>query len=490
MQPVPARSRRRSRVLALVVALVLLLTGCNLQIEIDIDVQEDGSGVVRAGVGLDAAAREQFSDLDALLVFDDLEAAGWTVTPPEFVGDREWVYVSKPFANPDALQAVLDELTGPDRVFTDWEIVRESDDVSTNFEVTGEVDLTEGLETFTDAELLDVLDDPPLGLPRSQIEANLDGLTVEEAVDTRVVVRLPGADEQVTTIALGETATVEATAEDVNRTAQLIGWVRWAILALFLLSLVLAAVNWWLDRRYDQTQGQRRPGRVAERVPGGAAAAGGAAPAAALQLLVVDVYRVLFKQTGDPDDLLIPFARERGSVVPEPDIIEAHRDAMLGRMTSAELWEAIGVDGDASELDAQYLSRFKLASGAKEFLREMHRRGMPIAVISNDLAEWSYGLRDLHGMQGMMPWVVSAEAGVLKPDPAIYEAVRRFTGLPFGTCLMIDGEVASLDTARDLGMMTAWFTRTRPDETVETAHPVLNRFGDFFRRRRATPEPV
>lgn len=468
---------------------MVVLTGCNLQLEVAIDVEEDGSGLVTAGLGLDAEANDRYPNAADLLVTSDLVEAGWEIELPDgpAADGRRWVRASKPFSNPSELQAVLDELTGPDGAFRNFEISRDNDAVKSTFRVTGDVDLTDGLDTFTDDELSALLEDPPLGVDRATLEAEI-GTTLEEAVSVRVVVRVPGnGDGETVEVALGDQAAVDASATEENRAAQLLGWVRLALLALLGLSLVLAAVNWLLDRRYERLQPQRRPTSVASRVPGSdpAVAAAAAAPRPApLQLLVLDVHNVLFRQASEPEDRLIPFIREHGGAAGDDEIAELHREGTLGRLTSAEFWERVGVVGTAANLDAEYVSGFRLQSGAKEFLREMHRRGMPIAVISNDFAEWSYALRDLHGMQGMQPWIVSAEVGVRKPDPAAFEAIRRLTGLPYQSCLVVDGRIPSLDTAKTLGMMTAWFTRVPPEADAEVGHSVVTRFSDFFRRRK------
>jgi putative hydrolase of the HAD superfamily len=481
--------RRVPRYLALALVGALALAGCNLQLLVEIEVAEDGSGVVTAGVGLDAAAQSlgAFKDVEGLVVLDDLEAAGWIPTPYEQQADGlKWLEVSKTFTGPDELQSVLDELTGPDGAFEDWAIERDFTSIKTEYVVGGTVDLAAGLELFSDEELAELLEEP-LGISRESIERDLDQ-TLEESVTMRVVLRLPDQDEVVTEIDLGRRQAVSASSLSENRPAQLLSWARWALIALLGLALVLAGVNYLLDRRYQRDRPRRRPTRMSSRMPATPARSSVAHQTSSprtrpLQLLVLDLHRVLFRTSGEPEDRLIPFIREKGSAVADSLIIDLFHEGSLGRLTSAELWDRAGVSGDPAELDAEYVAGFRLQSGAKEFLREMHRRGMPIAVVSNDLAEWSYGLRDLHGMQGMMPWIVSAEIGVRKPDAAAFEAVRRLTGLPYQSCLVIDGSLECLDMAKSLGMMTAWFTRTAPEDS-SAGHPVVARFGDFFHRRR------
>jgi putative hydrolase of the HAD superfamily len=62
--------------------------------------------------------------------------------------------------------------------------------------------------------------------------------------------------------------------------------------------------------------------------------------------------------------------------------------------------------------------RFELVPGALESVRALRRRGLALAVVSN----WDIGLHEhLRGMRlGELPVVTSAEAGVPKPEPAVF----------------------------------------------------------------------
>ena len=397
---------------------------------------------------------------------------------------------------PADLQAVLDEVFGAEnRVFTNFELQRDSSNTEKTFELTGTVDLTRGIELFSDEALQELLDVPPIGFDITEIEADLGGIPIADAVQTRVVVRLPaGGDQQTFDVALGESETITAAASSENRVAQLLGWVRTALLILFGVAVVLGILNFLLDRRYAKTKPARKPRSVAERVPRSADAAGQSAaqpsgPRSSMQLIVLDAHEVLFRMSADPDERLIPFIRERGGDATDAEIIEYHRQATLGRLHAAAFWQSVGVEGDPEDLEAQLLSGVAIQQGAREFLREMHRRGVPVAVVTNDMAEWSYRLRDLHGMSGVAPWIVSSDIGVRKPDPAAFEALRRVTGVPYHSMLIVDGQIPALDMAKTLGMTTAWFARQSPPDGTEPGHPVITKFGDFFRRRRA-PEPA
>ncbi|HJM98902.1 MAG TPA: hypothetical protein QF850_01485, partial [Acidimicrobiales bacterium] len=96
------------------IALLLFVTGCNMQLRVVIDLEENGSGQISAGIGLDAAARDEvvFQNLEEILQTSDLETSGWTFQATGRGSDgRDWYEATKPFANSDDLQNVLNELT-------------------------------------------------------------------------------------------------------------------------------------------------------------------------------------------------------------------------------------------------------------------------------------------------------------------------------------------------------------------------------------------
>lgn len=507
-------SRRAVRV-ALFMLFAMLLASCNVQLEVVIDVEENGSGAVTAALGLDIDAEEQVPNLEDFLVVDDLEATGWTVTPlaPREDSSSRWITASKPFASPDQLQGVLNELTGPNEMFKDFRITRTETDTATRILVEGTVDFTEGLDLFSDESLVPFLEDPPIGINIEELTDELGIADIGEAVQSNVLLRLPGeADGRNFVIGFGEERFISADVEDENRSAQLLGWVRLALLGLLILSLAIALAGWYLDWRARDEIPVRTAASVRERVPvaAGAAAAAtaaagstragaGGAPAAgsvasaqrnknrSLQLIVLDGQSVVFGNE-DVGNRFVEFVRERGCLLSDDEIREQHQRATVGQLNNYELWERLGVPGDVDELDASFLADIKLRRGAKEFLREMRRREMPVAVISNDVAEWSSQLRALRGLNSLRPWVVSGDLGSRLPDPAVYEAVRRATGVEYSAWLVIGGDTDSLDVAQSLGAGTAWFT-TRKRAGANPRHPVVESFGDFFRRRRSAAQP-
>jgi len=167
---------------SVVTALVLLLaSACQITVQAGVDAKADGSGFVRAAVGLDADASKAAPDLAKQLRVDDLRQAGWTVTGPDNEGDGlTWVRASKPFSTPAQATAVMNELGGPKGPFRELVLRQHRSLLKSQTEFSGVVDLSEGLSAFVDPELQTKLGDSfklDSGAFRFEVRADLPGTT-------------------------------------------------------------------------------------------------------------------------------------------------------------------------------------------------------------------------------------------------------------------------------------------------------------------------
>lgn len=177
-------------------------------------------------------------------------------------------------------------------------------------------------------------------------------------------------------------------------------------------------------------------------------------------LIVFDAMGVVYL---DPDDVaacLVPFLEERRAGASAQEVKAAYRRASLGASSPLEFWEALGLGGLYPAVQDEYLSsRLRLDPGFPAAARELSR-GFDLAMLSNDIGEWSATLRRFFGIAELFAFtVISSDARARKPEPEIYRFLLGRAGRPPGLCLMIDDRLANLEPARALGMRTALFRR-------------------------------
>jgi hypothetical protein len=184
-------SARRSKLTLAAAALALVVcSACQVTIAVGVDAKQNGSGVVRAGVGLDADALRQIPDRAQQLRVDDLKRAGWTVVGPRKESDnRTWVRATKPFANPTGAAKAMTELNGPNGPFKSFRLTRKHSFLRTKTSFSGTVDRV-GARGLADSRLQQQLGGA--GVDPNVLEQQLNQL-INSTVRLEVVVHLPGS---------------------------------------------------------------------------------------------------------------------------------------------------------------------------------------------------------------------------------------------------------------------------------------------------------
>ncbi|MGI9604974.1 MAG: HAD family hydrolase [Acidimicrobiales bacterium] len=488
----------RFRRLLFVVFIALVASACQVDAVVDVDVRDDGSGSVTLTAAFDEEIVAAAPELRDGLRTDDLREAGWTIEGPREAesGGAVVITASKEFVSPEHLPGVLDELAGPSGLFRDFRVDRARSFARTTYTVTGRIDPSVSLETFGDDAIAGLLDEP-LGMSLAELEAAA-GRPLSETVSLTFSVSLPDTAEADGASVEGNTATwmvqptdplvtdieVTSSVEDqLPRIWAAVALVALALLATLLVFRVLARLGGRRSQRSDPGDEVqlRRPEKASDT---GAATAPRERPPR-LELVVLDARGVLYDEANDIGARLVPFVRERGSRASLQEINDATRAASLGRLSTAELWGTLGLDGDPAELDALYTEEFRLREGVLEFIDRLHERGLRVAVINNNVLGWSKSLRRRFDLDERVDtWIVSGEIGTRKPESAFFEAVRRMTGVEFADSLLIDDQIDDLDMARSLGMSTAMFVPAGAQLPASSPHPIVHGFDSFFGRKR------
>lgn len=486
--------------LVLLALFALFLTACQVDAAVDVNVTEDGSGTVTVTLAFDDEVVEAAPELLDGLRTSDLASAGWTIDGPteSESGQSVIVMASKDFASPDHLAGVLQEIAGDTGVFNDFAVTRERSFARTTYLLTGQIDASVNIERFSDDGITGLLGSP-IGRSVEELEA-IAGRPLEQTVTLRFTVTLPDTAESIGGQVDGNTATwailpVDPLPTDINVSSSVedrlpriyaaIALIALALLVTLIVFRVLARLGGRRaeSRASDDAVQMRRPDRPASE-PQTATTPRSRPPR--LELVVLDARGVLYDEANDIGARLVPFVRERGSRASLQEINDVTRAASLGRLSTAELWTQLGVEGDYFDLDAEYTSEFTLREGVLEFIDRLHDRGLRVAVITNNVLGWSTALRRRFQLDAHVDtWVISGEIGSRKPDAAFFEALRRMTGVEFADSLLIDDQIDDLDMARSLGMSTAMFVPAGAQLPASSPHPIVHGFESFFGRRPA-----
>ena len=482
---------------------VVLTTACQADLTVDVTVEEDGSGVVNAEVVLNAEASDALLDLEPgqTLPLTDLAQAGWEIGPPARGEDGSTtVTARKAFGSFSQFGEVMGELTD-ETVLRDFDVTRQQSFGVVEYAATGVIDPTVGLAAFSDPAL-----DAALGGPLESIITEPPYNATADDVNISVSIALPGElqedgstssvqPDELSPVGVWQTSLAGQQVQDVSLltvrrsiSAQVLRGV--AVVAGVLAALVVFAQLLRVAsglRRRRPTEAKVRPtdarGRSAAEVT----------QEVELELLeeieepeieeessykvvALDGMGVLYRESDDVNELLIPFARERGSTVTDEEIRVKMRQLSLGRLTPAEFWQVIDVEGEPNELDSAYLSTHQLMPGVVKYLRSVRDGGVRAACITNDAAAWAMKLRAGQSLEGLIdPWVISGSVGVRKPDAPLFEVLRRVTGEQPSAILIIDDDLENLDAARELGFGTAWFS-AEADKAQARGHDLFRNF--------------
>jgi HAD superfamily hydrolase (TIGR01509 family) len=193
------------------------------------------------------------------------------------------------------------------------------------------------------------------------------------------------------------------------------------------------------------------------------------------RILVLDAMGVMYPLGDDVRDLLCPFIKEHGGEADTTKIEALYREASLGRRSARDFWRAVGVD---PELEEKYLRRFELTPGLVDFLQSPPPHLAGVWCLSNDLSEWSVGLRRMFGLEPLFQgFVISGDVGVRKPDGAIYRHLFQQARVEPQQTIIVDDRRANLDAAKGLGMATVLFTLG--DTPTNAWHPTVRGFAEL-----------
>jgi HAD superfamily hydrolase (TIGR01509 family) len=176
--------------------------------------------------------------------------------------------------------------------------------------------------------------------------------------------------------------------------------------------------------------------------------------------IVFDAMGVIFEEADDILNGLVPFLQRRGFALDPETVHSIYRRASLGEISSREFWNRLGLGMQYPVLEQEYLDTClrldPLFLPAAESLSENYS----LALLSNDIAEWSARLRRRHGLDRIFQTaVISSAAGIRKPDPGIYRILLDRLQAKPEDCVFIDDRIPNLVVAKSLGIIPLWMAK-------------------------------
>lgn len=158
--------------------------------------------------------------------------------------------------------------------------------------------------------------------------------------------------------------------------------------------------------------------------------------------IIFDVMGVIFKVQDDTNDLLVPFIKKRNNLISKEYINDIYLDASLGRITSDEFWEKMNLceTGKEKKIYKEYLDTCLTID--EDFIETAKRlkKDYNLAILSNDVSEWSSYLRNKYGINELVEFsVISGDVKCRKPNMDIYDiAVGQMESACALSILIID----------------------------------------------------
>jgi putative hydrolase of the HAD superfamily len=205
-------------------------------------------------------------------------------------------------------------------------------------------------------------------------------------------------------------------------------------------------------------------------------------------LLLVDLDNTLIDRAGVVNRWARAFASARGGDAEDADwLVAADRDGLEPRERFARMIaERFGLDAQdegamLAELRGGLVRQLVTDDAVIRALRRARAAGWtPFVVTNGTVAQQERKLRHTGLDREVAGWVVSEEAGLRKPDPAIFRFAAAQAGQPLDGGWMIgDSAQADIEGARGVGLPGVWLHRGRrwPLAAFEPGH-VADSFPD------------
>ena len=193
--------------------------------------------------------------------------------------------------------------------------------------------------------------------------------------------------------------------------------------------------------------------------------------------IAFDAMGVIFKVGDDTGRLLIPMLKALVPGLSSQKIYDIYIEASLGSISAYEFWRRLGFGSDYPEIQKAYLDQYLTLDEQFKPVAQELSENYKLAMISNDVSEWSQYLRERHNLNEIFDEVIiSADVGLRKPSEQIYKVLLQCTGAQPENCIFIDDSIENLKAAAKLRINTVLYNR---DGITDYDGHLVNSFADL-----------
>lgn len=176
--------------------------------------------------------------------------------------------------------------------------------------------------------------------------------------------------------------------------------------------------------------------------------------------IIFDAMGVIFEVGDDTNDLLIPYITKLNPNINSKQIIDLYTEASLGKISSRIFWEKLGFKNNYQSIETNYLNQCLTLDKNFNAVANKLMDTYKLALLSNDVSEWSYYLRKKFNLNKFFKEIViSGDVGYRKPSEEIYKIILNRINCKEKDCVFIDDRLKNLIPAMKLKMQCIKFKR-------------------------------
>ena len=143
---------------------------------------------------------------------------------------------------------------------------------------------------------------------------------------------------------------------------------------------------------------------------------------------------------------------------------ESGRQAQLGQKTAQAHWRWLGDyfgldESSLAEMQHDFFAGDALNEPLLAYVQRLRRAGYRLGILSNFMDDARHVWAEVYPfMQYFDDLVISAEVGLLKPDPQIYRLAVSRLRVEVEEALFVDDFIENIEGAQQVGLATLHFT--------------------------------